>query len=103
MANIFGRSTGTSTIAGTTIHTVGAGETVTIIGFRVANNSASSTKVTVEINGVIIGKNVPIPVGGGYEFIEAGSKIVALAGDTVVVYSDVDNDCDVYLSYLTQT
>jgi len=102
-SNTLKRQSGMATVAGTTIYTVPANTTLTIVGLRAANsdNTADHT-VHATINDVLItGSETPLPTGSAIEFIDG--KIVAQAGDVIVVYGDTDNDVHVWVSYLEQT
>jgi hypothetical protein len=49
----------------------------------------------------VTGKLCPLPAGSALD-IMVGSKIVAVAGDTIVVTADVNSMVDVYISFLKQ-
>ena len=104
MPNKLTKSTGKATIAGTTVYTVPAGTTATIIGLRATNTDTTAYHwVTISVAGFLVSPaQVRLPVGGGYEFTE-GSKIVAEEGETIIVSSDTDNDIDIYISMLEQS
>lgn len=84
-----------------TVRTVPTGTTMTIVGLVVANTTASQVAVTLTVAGSTVVEGLPLPAGGAYEFIDA--KIVASAGDTVVVTSDTAASVDVLMSVLEQT
>jgi len=103
MANTLQRVTGVATTLGTTIATVPVGATWTIIGCRFSNTDAAAPHVVdVKINGVYVsGAETTLPIGSALD-IMIGSKIVAVAGDEIVVTSDADGVVDVYISFLQQ-
>jgi hypothetical protein len=104
MANILKNSQGRATIAGSTIYTVGTGETLTIVGIRAANNDNSANHTFhLDVNGFLItGIETPLPVGSALEASE-GTKVVVEEGDVITAYSDADNVVDLTLSFLEQT
>ena len=104
MANILTNIQGRATVAGSTIYTVAAGETLTIVGLRAANNDTTNNHwVHVLINGFyVVGAETPLPVGSAFEGLE-GSKVIVKDGDTIVAFSDADNVVDIHLSVLEQT
>lgn len=104
MANALKNVKGKATILGSTVYTVPAGATVTIIGLRAANtNTVSYRWVTISIGGTqISASETRLAPGSGYEFTE-GAKIVANAGDTISATSDTDNEIDIFISMLEQS
>ncbi len=104
MANILTNIQGRATIAGTTLYTVPASTTVTIVGLRGANNDNTTDHwFHVTLNGYYItGVETPLPVGSALD-ASSGSKIVAKAGDVIAVYGDVDDQVDLTISFLEQT
>lgn len=103
MPNALNRQLATSSAAGTEVFTVPAGSTITVIGLHVSNIAGAQATVSVDLSGSSYGSNVPVPDGGGYEFIEPGSKFVAVAGDVITVTSNPDAAFDVVMSYLEQS
>ena len=103
MANTLTKATGIATTAGATIYTVPTGASITIIGLRCSNidNGVNHT-FSVQVSGhYVTGKLCPLPAGSALD-IMVGSKIVAVAGDTIVVTADANAVVDVYISFLKQ-
>lgn len=86
--------------APTTVHTVGAGQEAVVIGLNLANITASSITVDVQLAGVYLVKSAPIPAGGALSALDG--KIILEATDTCVVTSNTAASCDVILSVLEQ-
>ncbi len=104
MANIIKSVSGVASIAGSTIYSVPAGATVTIIGLRASNTDAAAYHtITITVGGTQISSTgTRLPIGGAYEFSE-GAKIVANGGQAIVATSDVDSTVDIHISMLEQT
>lgn len=105
----FERALGYATIAGTTMYTVPANSTITVIGYVFNNVTAAARVINFKIvnstfpSGVeLIPSDLPLPSGSGFAPIEVG-KIVAKAGDQLVVYCDEDNGASAFVSYMLQT
>lgn len=102
MANTLKKVVGVATTTGATIATVPVGATWTIIGCRMSNKDTNPHVVDVKIAGTFVsGDNTQLPVGSAID-IMVGSKIVAEAGDTIVVTADANSAVDVYVSFLEQ-
>jgi len=102
MANTFKNytSSGVGTSA-TTVYTTPASTTSVTIGLNVANTTTAQIKVDVQVAGVYIIKDTPIPAGSGLSVLDG--KIILETTDTVVVTSDTASSADVILSVLEQT
>ena len=102
MANTFKNYTSAS--VGTTpvtTYTVAASTTAVVIGCNVSNTTASQILVDVQVAGVYLVKDVPIPSGGALSVLDG--KIILETTETVVVTSDTATSCDVIVSVLEQT
>lgn len=93
------RAKGQPTVAGATLYTVPAGNTAIILGLRAVNIDPGTPHwVGITLGGTYIGpKQTELVDGGGYEFIET-SKLVLLAGESIVAYSDADTVIDAYIT-----
>lgn len=102
MANTFKNYTSASVGTGaTTTYTVPSSTTSVMIGCNLANTSASQVKVDVQVAGVYLAKDIPIPAGSALSVLDG--KIILETTDTVVVTSDTASSCDVIVSVLEQT
>lgn len=102
MKNTLKRVTGVATIAGATVLTVPVNTTVTVIGLRASNGSTSEKKIHFKVGGTLVsGANTPLPAASAID-VMAGSKIVAMAGDTIKAFADADTGVEIYVSYLEQ-
>jgi|TARA_B110000908_G_scaffold2214_1_gene2890 hypothetical protein len=72
-----------------------------MIGCNLANRTASQIKVDVQVAGVYLAKDIPIPAGSALSVLDG--KIILETTDTVVVTSDTASSCDVIVSVLEQT
>lgn len=103
MANTLKRVTGVASVLGTSIFTVPALTTITIVGCRGSNKLGADTNFHVTINGVLVsGENTALDKGTALD-IMADSKIVATAGDVIMAYAANANAVDIYISYLEQS
>jgi hypothetical protein len=102
MANTFknytSASVGTSAV---TVYTVPASTTTVVIGCNLANRTGSSVNVDVQLGSTYLVKGAPVPSGSALGVVDG--KIIAEAGETVVVTSDAASSVDVILSVLEQT
>ena len=102
MANTFknytSASVGTSAV---TTYTVPASTTSVTIGLTVANTTAGQIKIDVQVAGVYVIKDAPIPAGSALSVLDG--KIILETTDTVVVTSDTATSADVILSVLEQS
>jgi hypothetical protein len=94
-------------VTSTSIYTVPASTTTTIIGITLANISGSGINVGVGVSrisqdSVKLLKDAPIPQGSTLEFMQ-GNKIVLEATDTLIVNSDTNNSLDVSVNILEMT
>ena len=102
MANTFKNYTSASVGTGaTTVYTVPSATTSVMIGCNLANRTASQIKVDVQVAGVYLAKDIPIPAGSALSVLDG--KIILETTDTVVVTSDTASSCDVIVSVLEQT
>jgi hypothetical protein len=85
----------------TTVYTVPASTTGTIVGLQIANTTASQIAIDVQVAGVFVAKGTPIPSGSGLSVLDG--KLVAKTSQTVVVTSDTATSADVILSVLEQS
>ena len=102
MANTFknytSASVGTSPI---TTYTVPSATTSVLIGCTVANTTASSIVVDVQVAGVYLIKDAPVPSGSALSVLDG--KVILETTDTLVVTSDTASSADVIVSVLEQT
>mgnify|MGYP003671576230 FL=1 len=102
MANTFKNYTSASVGTGaTTTYTVPSATTSVMIGCNLANRTVSQIKVDVQVAGVYLAKDIPIPAGSALSVLDG--KIILETTDTVVVTSDTASSCDVIVSVLEQT
>lgn len=102
MANTFKNYTSASVgTTPTTAYTVPASTTSVVIGCNLSNTTASQILVDVQVAGVYLVKNAPIPAGAGLSVLDG--KIILEAADTVVVTSSAATSCDVIVSCLEQS
>lgn len=102
MANVFKNYTSAS--VGTTpvtVYTVPASTTSVTIGLTVANTISTDITVDVQVAGVYVVKDAPIPAGSALSVLDG--KIILETTDTVVVTSSDATSADVILSVLEQT
>jgi len=102
MANTFknytSASVGTSPV---TTYTVPSATTSVLIGCTVANTTASGIVVDVQVAGVYLIKDAPIPTGSALSVLDG--KVILETTDTIVVTSDTATSADVIASVLEQT
>ena len=102
MANTFknytSASVGTSPV---TTYTVPGSTTSVLIGCTVANTTSSSIVVDVQVAGVYLIKDAPIPAGSALSVLDG--KVILETTDTIVVTSDTASSADVIASVLEQT
>jgi molybdopterin biosynthesis enzyme len=102
MANTFknyvSANVGTSAV---TTYTVPSVTTSVMIGCNLANTTTSQIKLTVQVAGVYLIRNVPLPSGAAISVLDG--KIILETTDTVIVTSDTATSCDVVVSVLEQT
>lgn len=107
MANIFKNAVlndvGTTS---TTLYTVPALTTSTIIGLSLANVTTAQIYVDVFLTDtsgattVHLGKGLPVPVGSSLVVVGGEHKIVLETGDIIKVQSNTAASCDVVMSVL---
>lgn len=102
MANTFknytSASVGTSPV---TVYTVPSATTAVLIGCNIANRTASSINVDVQLGSTYIVKGAPVPAGSALGILDG--KIIAEATETITVTSDTASSADVILSALEQS
>ena len=101
MANIFKNYTSAS--VGTTpvtVYTVPAATTAVIIGCNIANRHTASVDADVQLSSVYVVKGSPVPEGSALSVLDG--KMIAEAGDTIVVTSNTASGLDVILSVMEQ-
>ena len=102
MANNFknytSSSVGTSPV---TTYTVPGSTVAVVIGCNVANVTSSQITFSVQVAGVYLVKDVPLPAGSAISVLDG--KIILEAADTVVVTSDTAASADVIVSVLEQS
>jgi biopolymer transport protein ExbD len=85
----------------TTLYTVPAATTGTIVGLNVANTTTSQIAVDVQVAGVYVIKGAPIPANSALSVLDG--KLVVKSTETVVVTSDAATSVDAILSVLEQS
>lgn len=102
MANVFKNSTDTAVgTSPSTSYTVPAATTAVMIGMTVANIHSQQVIISVQVAGVYLVKEAPVPVGSSLSVLDG--KIILEASDTVVVTSSEAASIDVIISILEQT
>ncbi len=102
MANTFKNYTSASVGTGaTTTYTVPSATTSVMIGCNLANRTTSQITVDVQVAGVYLVKDTPLPSGAALSVLDG--KIILETTDTVVVTSSAASSCDVIVSVLEQT
>ena len=102
MANTFKNYTGASIgTSPSTVYTVPASTTAVIIGLNLANRTASSVTVDVQLGSTYIVKGAPVPAGSALSALDG--KIIAETTETIVVTSDTASSIDAIVSVLEQT
>ena len=102
MANVFKNSTDTAVgTSPSTSYTVPAATTAVMIGMTVANIHSQQVIMSVQVAGVYLVKEAPVPVGSSLSVLDG--KIILEASDTVVVTSSEAASIDVIISILEQT
>lgn len=100
----FSKNVGTSA---STVYTVPALTTSTVIGLSVANTSNTTINVDVYVTrsgtDFYIGKGVTLLPGGTYIPIGGDQKVILLVNDLVKVKSDTASSADVMISLLNIT
>ena len=102
MANVFKNYTSASVgTSPTTTYTVPASTTAVVIGCNVANVLTNQITFSVQVAGVYLVKDVPLPAGAAISVLDG--KIILEAADTVVVTASEASAVDVIVSVLEQT
>lgn len=84
-----------------TVYTVPGATTSIVIGLNLANRTTNTITASAQLGSVYIIKDAPIPGGGALSVLEG--KIIAEAGDTIVVTSNTASSTDAIVSVLEQT
>ena len=93
----------------TSVYTVPASTTSTVIGLTVSNRHSSAITVDVVVTdtsasaSVFIVKAATIPVGGALVPIGGDQKVVLETGDIIKITSNTASSADVIVSVLEQT
>lgn len=102
MANTFKNYTSASVgTSPTTTYTVPTSTTAVVIGCNVANVLTNQITFSVQVAGVYLVKDVPLPAGAAISVLDG--KIILEAADTVVVTASEASAVDVIVSVLEQT
>lgn len=102
MANTFKNYTSASVgTSPTTAYTVPTSTTAVVIGCNVANVLTNQITFSVQVAGVYLVKDVPLPSGAAISVLDG--KIILEAADTVVVTASEASAVDVIVSVLEQT
>ena len=102
MANTFKNYTGASIgTSPSTVYTVPASTVAVIIGLNLANRTASSVTVDVQLGSTYIVKGAPVPTGSALSVLDG--KIIAETTETIVVTSETASSIDAIVSVLEQT
>jgi hypothetical protein len=102
MANTFKNYTGASIgTSPSTVYTVPAATVAVVIGLNLANRTASSVTVDVQLGSTYIVKAAPVPSGSALSVLDG--KIIAETTETIVVTSDTASSIDAIVSVLEQT
>jgi|SRR5210317_1909340 hypothetical protein len=102
MANTFKNYTGASIgTSPSTVYTVPASTVAVVIGLNLANRTASSVTVDVQLGSTYIVKAAPVPSGSALSVLDG--KIIAETTETIVVTSDTASSIDAIVSVLEQT
>jgi hypothetical protein len=94
--NVMGATTNT----GALMYTVPAGNVGILIGLNLANKTTERESVSVDINGVFLAKDIPLPAGSSVSLLDG--KVVLEAGNSLTVSSTADNAVDVIISLMEQ-
>jgi hypothetical protein len=102
MANTFKNYTGASIgTSPSTVYTVPAATVAVVIGLNLANRTASSVTVDVQLGSTYIVKAAPVPSGSALSVLDG--KIIAETTETIVVTSNTASSIDAIVSVLEQT
>ena len=102
MANTFKNYKSSSVgLSASTTYAVPSGTTSIMIGCNLANTSANQITVDVEVGGVFMVKDAPIPSGSSLSVLDG--KVILEEFDSVVVTSSAASSCDVLVSVLEQS
>lgn len=96
--NYTSSSVGTSPV---TTYTVPSATTAVVIGCNVANTTSSQITFSVQVAGVYLVKDVPLPSGSAISVLDG--KIILETSQTVVVTASVAASVDAILSVLEQS
>ena len=108
MANTFKLKTKKNVgVTTASVYVAPSSTTTVVIGITASNISGNNINVGIGItrasaDDVHLMKNVPIPQGSSFEFMQ-GNKVVLEQNDTVTVVSDVASSVDVALTIMETT
>lgn len=99
MPNAFNNATTTNfgTTSSTT-YTVPASTTAVVIGLVASNKLTQTIHVTVNVGGIVLGSNIPIPQESSLSLLD--NKIVLKAAQTITIVSDTASAGDFIVSVL---
>ena len=89
MANEFKNYKGVGITSNSVVFTGPADTQATIIGLTVANTGSNTAVASVKLGSAHLVKDVEIPLGSSVVVVGGNQKVVAMAGDTISVESDV--------------
>lgn len=96
---------GLSAVPTTVTDTVSANTAHTIIGFSLANTSASTITISAKLNkgasSAFIVKDATVLAGGTIVLVGGDQKVVLEAGDSLTAYCSASTSCDAVVSYLS--
>lgn len=101
MANTFKNYVGEATTSGATIYTVPSATTSILMGLNLANKTGSAVTASVQLGSTYVVKDAPIPAGAALGVLDG--KMIAEAGETVVVTASANTAVDVIVSTLEQS
>lgn len=101
MSNTFKNYTGEATTTGAVVYTVPASTTSVFLGMNLANKSASSVTVSVQLGSTYIVKDAPVPVGSALSVLDG--KIIGETTETITVTASANSAVDAILSVMEQS
>jgi hypothetical protein len=107
MANVFKNAVANNVTTVTTVYTVPAATTATVIGLVIANDSGADTTATVEITDdsaavtVKLCASTPIPAASNLNVLNTNNRLVLEAADLIKVTAAAS--CDVIVSVMEMT
>lgn len=96
---------GTSGSPTTVTPTITSGNTATLIGFSLANTSASNITVSAKVvkadaSNAFLVKDATVLPGGALAIVGGDQKVVLEAGDSIAAYASAGTSADAVVSYL---